>query len=489
MENKAGKNAKCHCGSGKKYKLCHMLDDQRSANETVRENQDAHLLGLIDEYFGAISGEMVVSPTDVSRFYRSLDERFREKDPEDLLPKSSNNLRALYLGEISPANILQNICRFGLYVNEILIINPFLQSLYGAGEMCNPIDQPGQFIPDTIRNLFFIERLRPWISSGHVKLVVDPMLLDTKLHAQVVCSVSQRQSQIRLTPEDSAFFAKQSKEQMLIRFVSMNIHNLSEDVQRDPKRVIASLSKELARIIPHDDLQYAESYVQESIEVNKRINISDLRAPGGRISEFIFFRGGASLEMAMYLSALTGCFPYTDSPTKWRELLAASSNLSADAQRWSPLTRAFQALDFPFLNHVDPAFALRLRQDGRLSSFRSYLERVWKSISGSTDPHRGEEHARQFADELGAEYAKARAEWDAIQREVVNFGGNWVGGALGLGGAVTAPIVTGHLKFIGFGAAAAVVLFVNQLLQTRGKKADFKLKNPMSIFIELANKK
>lgn len=467
-----------------------MINDQTSAVEDVRENQDKHLLELIDEYFGPIGSEMIISRTDVSRFYRALAEFWSKDSPvEDLILKPSNNLRALYLGEISPANILQNVCRFGLYVNEILIINPFLQSLYGADGTFNPIEQPGQFIPDTIRNLFFIERLRPWISSGQVKLVIDPILLDEKLRRQVTDVIMQRRSQYQPTKEDLAFFDKQSKEQSLIRFISMNIHRLAADLQQNPQEIVASIAKDLARTIPHDSLQNAELYIREAIEVHKRIDLNDLKNSKGEISEAQFFRGGASLEMALYLSAMSGCFPYTDSPTKWRELLSASSNLSADAQRWSPLTQAFQSLDFPFLNHVDPSFAVRLRQEGRLSSFRSYLERVWKSISGSADPQRSQEHARQFADELHSEYAKAQAEWATIQREVMNFGGNWIGGALGLGGAVAGPIVSGHLKFMAFGGAAAVILFVNQLLQTRGKKADFKLKNPMSVFIELANQR
>lgn len=465
-----------------------MISDQMDAEEDARENQDKRFLELIDEYFGPIKSEMVVSKMSVNKFYRALSELWRKDKPaEDLLPKASNNLRALYLGEISPANILQNVCRFGLYVNEILIINPFLQSLYGGDSTFNPIEQPGQFIPDTIRNLFFIDRLRPWISSGQVRLVVDPMLLDDKLRRQVRDVITQRQWKYKPTEEDLAFFDRQSKEQGLIRLISMNVHNLSEDLQRNPQEVIASMAKSLALTIPNDGLQNAESYIRDAIEVHKKIDIEDLRNSEGKISEAMFFRGGASLEMAIYLSAITGCFPYTDSPAKWRELLSASGNLSADAQRWSPLTHAFQNLNFPFLNNVNPDFVLRLRQEGRLSSFRSYLERVWKNISGTADPQRSQEHSRQFTDELNSEYARANAEWAAIKREVTNFGGTWAGGAVGLGGGLAAPIVMGQLKFLGFGAAAAVILFVNQLLQNRGKRADFKLKNPMSVFIELAN--
>lgn len=488
MHNKPGKNATCHCGSGKKYKLCHMVSDQKSADEDARENQDKRFLDLIDEHFGSIKSEMVVSRTAVNRFYRALSELWRKDKPaEDLLPNASNNLRALYLGEISPANILRNVCRFGLYVNEIFIINPFLQSLYGIEGTFNPIEQPGQFIPDTIRNLFFIDRLRPWIRSGQVRLVVDPMLLDDKLRRQVTEVIRQRQGQYKPTTDDIAFFNKQRKEQELIRLISMNIHNLSEDLQRNPQEIIAVMAKSFAPTIPHDDLENAEAYIRDAIEVHKKINVEDLRNSEGKISEAVFFRGGASLEMAIYLSAITGCFPYTDSPAKWRELLSASGNLSADAQRWSPLTHAFQNLDFPFLNNVSPDFVLRLRQEGRLSSFRSYLERVWKNINGTADPQRSQEHSRQFTDELNSEYARASAEWAAIKREVANFGGTWAGGAVGLGGGLAAPIVMGQLKFLGFGAAAAVILFVNQLFQNRGKRADFKLKNPMSVFIELAN--
>jgi hypothetical protein len=52
----------------------------------------------------------------------------------------------------------------------------------------------------------------------------------------------------------------------------------------------------------------------------------------------------------------------------WRWIIEAHDQLSETARMWSPFTKAFQALDFRFLNNVDPEFAQRIRDEGRLES-------------------------------------------------------------------------------------------------------------------------
>jgi hypothetical protein len=42
---------------------------------------------------------------------------------------------------------------------------------------------------------------------------------------------------------------------------------------------------------------------------------------------------------------------------------------------WSPVAKAFQSLEFKFLDTVDVKFANSIREDGRLESFRALLRK------------------------------------------------------------------------------------------------------------------
>ena len=144
-------------------------------------------------------------------------------------------------------------------------------------------------------------------------------------------------------------------------------------------------------------------------------------------------RTGANLEMGMYICQAIGAFPYTNLKFRWNEILSAGGKLDSTAQLWSPLTNAFQQLKFKFLDKVDPRFACSIRQDGRLEGFRSYLRRLWAVVGGEADPSRCDVLARDFGDELTQAFNEAKAEWDAIDRELLKWGVPTIGGAIATG--------------------------------------------------------
>ena len=96
-------------------------------------------------------------------------------------------------------------------------------------------------------------------------------------------------------------------------------------------------------------------------------------------------RTGANLEMTLYIAQLTGAFPYTNIRRRWQELLSVKEDLPETSRVWSPLTQAFQDLEFKFLNQVDSQFACSMRSDGRLESFRAFLRRLWNTVGGQSD--------------------------------------------------------------------------------------------------------
>ena len=184
-----------------------------------------------------------------------------------------------------------------------------------------------------------------------------------------------------------------------------------------------------------------------------------------------------SSEMGMYICQATGAFPYTNLKFRWKEILSAREDLDPTAQVWSPLTNAFQQLQFKFLDKVDSKFACSIRQDGRLEGFRSYLRKIWNSVGGEPDLGKSESLARDFRDELTQTYNESEAEWGAIDRDLVKYGGATVAGAIAMG-----------KMSLGLPAAGFAIAGIAELIQTAMKKRAFRKRVPMSVFIDLANR-
>lgn len=66
-------------------------------------------------------------------------------DASEYLPEPDGTLRALYLGDINPRNVIRNVARFGLYVDEILIVDPF-RSPWTFSDEYNPLIHPEVWI-------------------------------------------------------------------------------------------------------------------------------------------------------------------------------------------------------------------------------------------------------------------------------------------------------------------------------------------------------
>lgn len=198
-------------------------------------------------------------------------------------------------------------------------------------------------------------------------------------------------------------------------------------------------------------------------------------------------RYSGMLESALYICDRTGAFPYTESHTKWRDLLAASDDLPERARTWTPLTRAFQELDFHFLDNVDSHFAARIREEERLNSFRIFLRDLWAKIGGSADPNRADVLAKDFAERLTDEHRKAEEEWKKIDRDAAattapGIIGGIMGSALIVGGlSVNATAISALISLaVGLGATA------NRAHQ---KRREFRVSTPMSVFVDLKRHK
>jgi hypothetical protein len=377
----------------------------------------------------------------------------------NLLPRPDTKLRALYLGDARPEAIVRNVFRFGLYADEILAISPF-HNPWIMAESFNPLVNPDQWRSDTLKLLLFVGTLDPWVRAGLVTLVPNPNLYDPELFRRTAALAKDRLRGYKPTPQD-------------IRDVSVE-----EETKRMFMTAPLSFFERTARELNPD---LSEAGVQElliGVEASRKrdpLLLDETLEESG--AQMMVFRSGANLETAIYLAQLTGAFPYTTLGFRWKELMSVRQDLPEAAQVWTPLTRAFQTLQFRFLDRVDPRFALRMRADGRLQSFRSFLRRLWRQSEGNTaiSETNLDRIAREYSDELTDEYRKAEAEWDGIDRDLLKWFGPTMAGT----------IATGSLG-LSLPAAGFSIAAVTELIVARRKRGEFRKRIPMSVFVDLS---
>jgi len=387
---------------------------------------------------------------------------------EQILPKPGHNLRALYLGDIEPQHLIRNVLQFSLYSDEILIFDPFHNPWFMANEF-DPIIHPDQYRSDTLRLLFFLLVLEPWIRAGYVKIIPRPDHWDPVFWHLAEQRISN--SGWKPEPEDMSETEKIARDGYLRFLATLPKDQIIKTIKSVPdfsEDQVENLANYILRIRRTDPLALNQS-VEET---------------GGQI---LVGRTGANLETAMYVAHLTGAFPYTNMRSRWKELLSVTDDLPEAARIWSPLTKAFQELDFKFLNNVDSKFAYSLRSDGRLESFRSFLRKLWNTVGGDIDPLKIDSLARDFKDELIDEYRKAQAEWSEIDRELLMWAASSAAAAVGAAGA-TQQIIPGGMSVV-FPLIGSGLFTVSKLLETRLKRREFRKKIPMSVFIDLSQHK
>jgi SEC-C motif len=465
-----GRNDPCHCGEQKKYKHCCLsLDQQRASRadlmrsaQTLRDKNMAVLVAA-SEIFGLNRPWEKVKEgfTDarIREFYRFVAGLWPAgTDQRHILPAADSSLRALYLGENEPEMMVQNVFRFSLYADQILVVNPFLNPNVLAEDM-NPIHRPGEWRIQTLRVIYQLSQLAPWIDAGLVVLIPDPGDFNRSLRVKTWDLATARLKGTKPNDEDI--------DQSMMKARARRAFLLS------PRNYLERMTREANPGITDDRVvKVLEDIERERADDPLLLNDTLDRMPAQTMTSNL----GANLEMGLYICQATGSFPYTNVKFRWREILAAKQDLDATAQTWSPLTNAFQKLPFKFLDKIDSGFACAIRKEGRLEGFRGFLRKLWTTVGGELDPAKAEPLARDFRDELTQAYGQAQAEWGAIDRELLKWAVPALGGALVTG--VFSPIIGGGLAVAG----------LNEIIQAEMKRREFRKKVPMSVFIDLERK-
>lgn len=491
-KTKVGRNAQCPCRSGKKYKHC--CEGKVDWNRLVSENSTAwkdHLsvrgrnILFLERAFAALQLDKEPEPKSLSDFkgaftpkaVREINEAIIEVWPKDInlnsvLETSRADVSGLYVGEYQTELLIRGVTRHSLYANKILLVDPFIYPL-SVREQYNPILHPEQFRTQTLKNIHIWFNFIPWIEAGIVEFIRTPADFDSRLNWDSLHSQRKKYEESdelkSLLEETAKTKVEEFKEREALR---MLVLSAPDDYLRRTFKESSLGTDEF----DEDDL------IAHVHELRKRdpyylAPIGDVRKGW---SEFHIMTTGASYEIARLTASITGSYLVTDLPTRWKEIELDREQHGVTSGEWSPIAKAFHNLDLRYLNSLELAHALSLRNEGRLENLRAFLRRIWSAAS-SGNPF-GEENVRHLADELTAQVAQAEEEWRQIDRDLVK----WAGGEAAAGLLAGGPLVaSGHADFL---AAAVAVAGVTTLVSTTLKRKGFPDKFPAAFFMDVAKK-
>lgn len=127
-----------------------------------------------------------------------------------------------------------------------------------------------------------------------------------------------------------------------------------------------------------------------------------------------------NFELALYIAQITGAFIFTDSPTRWEEIIQAQHKDGGMViYNWGELTDCINSLEYPL--NVNPLVTFKLRETGKLGKIRKVLRDIYSAIQ-SKESIAG---IQALTDRLKPELVKAH---EAAQREMKAPKGDGGGG-------------------------------------------------------------
>lgn len=410
---KIGANEPCICGSGKKYKRC--CRDKAPADRpltTVRSIRERNLMffEMVVNILGLAKGKTwddvrrELSDKQVKDIHGAFGCLWPpETNVVDLLPRPDKKiLRALYTGLIDPRVILRNVGSFSLYFDEIIVINPFTNPANVKPEF-SPVESPGQYKQETLKNVLLLMQLAPFIEAGIVNLIPDPCTFNHSLRKQIWDMAKARLKDWKPDPAHMKPMEELYKDDFKRSWTAMS----DDSLKRNITAAMPSLS---------------DKQIMGTLEYMKQKRLEDPLAllqpiiPGEKGGQYLISHLSPNFELGFFLAQITGSILYTDNLHRWGEINAAVNPVDIlMGSPWDPLSKCISELDIVF--EINPLQNLQIRKTGRLTLFRNILRKINASVQEEHDLARIKGLVQSLSNELVGVHKKLLVEFDLIQEQ------------------------------------------------------------------------
>jgi hypothetical protein len=422
-----------------------------------------HVVGDGDD----VRVEKIITPADVRNFYR---EYFAGIRPSTLgfakiLPSPDRNkLRALYMGDTDANILLNTIVRHVLYVDQIIIVDPFLTLTLGDHPK-SVLNRPELWVSAIVNRALCLCAIQKWVEQSIILIIPNVFYY----HPEML----QIPQGYRTTPELERAFEHRIVRDLLLSEYSENRSSMLDLLAKMGKKMSESERTEILAEVDQYENENPIRYRLDQKYFDKYFSDSQPRS-----EIFVTGNGGLPLFHASDIAKKTGSFLVFDYQHLYEMLCINFNQVDNQTDSFQQLSLAFQNLDFPFLHNVPSKKALELREQGYLLSFRNYLREIWETISTTENQQLLDNKMFDFRDRLTSEYTQLEREWQQIRKDL--FVSATMSGVI-TGLTVIAP---GSIS-LGLAAAAAGGFgmtgyqAVKDLRQTN--------QNPLAILLKLAH--
>lgn len=403
----------------------------------------------------------------ISLTYKNFGELFPyDLNRYELLPKNtpSQKLSAILLGKLDGLSIISNIARYSAYTDEIITFHP-LQNPENTNPKINPIMKPGMWQRDFLNSLYFYIVIRRWVKNGIVHLIQSPFDYDREgqeyFHNLAKKRVKEKIEVLR-TPEVIKEHDYYLYEQFKKSLLGLPKHILKKQVAK----TYPSFNEEKLNLIVEELKIYEKSLpLHANLNYDYKDGILNLQ------------KGGGNLEQIEALCNLTGSHSYTTQHFYRRQLELKGTN-----PFWTKFSTLHSGTNLTYLDKVDVAFALKLREENRLSDIRKAL----RDISGFLDSTELDkvrtDQILALNDRFKYEVEKSEVEWQKILDDAQKY--NW----LAVAGSSVISLLIDPTKVIVPAIGVPSSIAINEFFKTRKLKR-YRKGDPYSVYVDLKNER
>lgn len=410
-----------------------------------------------------------VTHLKIKRTYRVFAELFPRKfNYSNELSNLKSEFSSIHYSTLKANRIIDEIVRFSLYSDRILVFHP-LQNPSVTNQSIDPRRNAKRWLPDFLDALYFYVVIQKWVKAGIVKLVINPCEYDLDLRDDIDKRIKERA--LKSNIDDFYEVGKDSTENhMAEQFAIYSKNKTKDQIIQD----ILSLKN------PVFTNKEAESFADKVLE-----HISKTNPLWDKINKSLFHKdgmitptkSGGAIEAIQYVSKLTGGNIYTPSETVWYQMKQLGVN-----DFWTKTNHLYSKIPLTFLNNVDTAFALKIRQDGRLEGVRQELKKIYGELSKTDITELDEQKIRFIQEGFTEEIKKAESEWNLIKKQADLSRKYWASAN------VAVPLIINEVSILPMAVSSLAWLYKNEKTALDKQKA-FRTQKPISVYLDLKNKK
>jgi hypothetical protein len=402
----------------------------------------------------------------ISETYKIYGQIFPYKlDRYNLLPKNDakEKLTSIFHGVLDGKTIINNIARYSLYSDEIIVFHPLQNPNAISPEYC-PISKPNLWKNEFVNALYFYIVLQKWVKKGLVHLIENPYSFEPET-AKMFREIAGKR-----VDESGDFYddpvIKKEHETMIFDKFKSTVLGLP----------IEAIEKTVKNAFPHYN---AYQIKQTAIEMKAHRKTQPLYVEfdDDERGELMINKSGGNIEMIESLCRLTGSHSYTTQNIIRKQLETRGTN-----PFWTKFGTLYSGLNMTYLDNVDTTFALNIREEDRISGVRKSFRELSSFLEQSELDKLTDDKILNFSDKFNYEIKKSEEEWMKIIADAQKANAIAVTGAATIGAIIDPTKII--LPAIGIPSSIAIV----EYFKNRGIKS-YKTKDPYSVFVDLKNQK